>query len=323
MRKGLKIALWTILPLTVIIICAVRWQAWFSVPDEPKWTGDSLSGQFVTFACDSVPGFIHTSDGWKDLKEPQTLDILFLGDIHSGLHRADYDTLSARVPQAEVVAQVGDWLERGQEYYHQLLLREWNESGLSHLPIINCPGNHEYGKGLHKSLAVQWTEWFPQPLNGPIDQLGSTYYVDFPHLRFIVIDTTPLDHVVLLTRTLTWLRQAQYTAGDRYVIVMMHHPVIPAGKGRFCPMIYTTFRYALSSADLVLSGHDHSYIRRMPFVVANSAGKLKPQREADFYEKSSSDATYIHLSVSDSVLTMRAFRMADGVLIDEVYVKHD
>ena len=61
----------------------------------------------------------------------------------------------------------------------------------------------------------------------------------------------------------------------------------------------------------------------MPFVVANSAGKLKPQREADFYEKSSSDATYIHLSVSDSVLTMRAFRMADGVLIDEVYVKHD
>lgn len=323
MRKGFKIALWTILPLAAIILCAVRWQAWFGMPDEPKWTGDSLSGHFITFVDDSVPGFEYTPDGWQDINHPETLDILFLGDVHSNLKQADYDSLAARLPQAEVLAQVGDWMERGQEYYHQLLLREWGECGLSHLPIINCPGNHEYTKGIHKSLAPGWKEWFSQPLNGPIDQLGSSYYVDFPRLRFIVIDTNPLDRIVLLTRTLTWLRQVMGSAGDRYVVVMMHHPVIPAGKGRFCPLIYSTFRHALGEADLVLAGHDHSYARRMPFVVSNSAGKLKPCREDIHFECSSPDATYLHVSVGDSALVMRAYGIQDGALIDEIYVKHD
>ena len=323
MRKWVKITLWTLLPLAAVIVCVVRWQAWFGMPAEPEWTGDTLSGRFITFVDDSVPGFVYTPEGWQDTCRANSLDILLLGDIHSGLTRADYDSLAARLPEAEVLAQVGDWLERGQEYYRQQLLREWNGCGLSALPVINCPGNHEYSKGLNKQLSPVWQEAFPQPDNGPHTAPGVSYYVDFPHLRFIVIDTNPLDHIVYLTRTLTWLKQTIYSAGDRFVVVMMHHPVIPAGEGRFSPMIYTTFRLALSDVDLVIAGHDHSYARRMPFVVFNTAGKPKPQRSATHYERSSPDATYMLLSVRPDQLELRAYRMEDGLPIDTVYVKHD
>lgn len=323
MRKGVKIALWTILPLAIIIVCIVRWQAWFGMPAEPEWTGDTLSGQFITFVDDSVPGFIYTPEGWQDTCQREQLDILVLGDIHSGFLREDYDLLAERVPQAEVLAQVGDWLDRGQEYYRQSLLREWNDCGLSRLPIVNCPGNHEYSKGLNKQLSSVWHDMFPQPDNGPHTVPGASYYVDFPNLRFIVIDTNPLDHIVYLTRTLTWLRQLMYSAGDRFIVVMMHHPVIPAGESRFCPMIYTTFHHALCEADLVIAGHDHSYVRRMPFVVLNSAGRPKPQRSATHYEQSSPDATYMLLSVQPDHFTLRTYLMEDGSPIDSVYVKHD
>lgn len=323
MRKWVKITLWTLLPLAAVIVCAVRWQAWFGMPAEPQWTGDTLSGRFITFVDDTVPGFIRTPEGWQDTRRPKTLDMILLGDIHSGLKRADYDSLAARLPEVEVVAQVGDWMDRGQEYYRQLLLREWNGCGLSALPVINCPGNHEYSKGLCKQLSPVWQETFPQPDNGPHTVPGVSYYVDFPNVRFIVIDTNPLDHIYLLTRTLTWLRQTMYSAGDRFIVVMMHHPVIPAGEGRFCPMIYAAFHHALKDADLVLSGHDHSYARRMPFVVFNTAGRLKPRRNATRYEASSADPTYLHLSVDDRNLVMRVHKMSDGGLIDIIYVKHD
>ena len=323
MRKWVKISLWTILPLAAVIVCAVRWQAWFGMPAEPQWTGDTLSGRFITFVDDTVPGFIRTPEGWQDTRRPKTLDMILLGDIHSGLKRADYDSLAARLPEAEVLLQVGDWMDRGQEYYHQLLLREWNGCGLSALPVINCPGNHEYSKGLCKQLSPVWQETFPQPDNGPHTVPGVSYYVDFPNVRFIVIDTNPLDHIYLLTRTLTWLRQTMYSAGDRFIVVMMHHPVIPAGEGRFCPMIYAAFHHALKDADLVLSGHDHSYARRMPFVVFNTAGPLKPRRNTIHYEACSADQTYLHLSVDERNLVMRVHRMRDGGLIDIIYVKHD
>ena len=297
------------------VLCIVRWQAWFGMPDEPQWTGMKMSYSFPFFEQDTTP---------------ESLDIIVLGDIHNRLSRADYDTLAARVPQADAVAQTGDWLERGQEYYYQLLLREWTNSALFGMPVIPCPGNHEYSKGLPKTLSPVWEKAFPHPHNNPIGVPGATYYTDYPSLRFIVIDTNPLDRLVYLTRTLTWLREAMYTAGDRYVVVMMHHPVLSPGKGRANPLIYSAFRHALEDADLVISGHDHSYMRREPFVVLNTAGKPKAQHLSFRAEVTDTVATYSVLSIKRSTisyqpspLTFNTYRLSDGQVIDILYVEHD
>ena len=323
MRKWIKIVLWTLLSAAAVIVCVVRWQAWFGMPAEPQWTGDTLVYSFPTFAGDSVCGFVRTDRGWQDTLSPQSLDLLVLGDVHNGLLRSDYDTLAARVPQADVLVQAGDWLERGYTYYYQLLLREYTGSALAGLPVIACPGNHEYSKGLHKQLAPEWPEWFGQQ-KGLSCVPGMNYYVDFPQLRFIVIDTNPLNRLVYMTRTATWLRGLIQSADGRAVVVMMHHPVLPAGEGRFNPTIYATFRLLLREADVVIAGHDHSYMRSMPYVVLNTAGKTKPQRKRPLSEYVSAEPAYMVLTQADGGdICLRTYRICDGEMIDSVYVKHN
>ena len=312
MRKWFKITFWITLLACGVILCAVRWQVWFGIPAEPNWTGDTLNYQFPQACCDS----------------DQDLTILVLGDIHNGLTRTDYDTLAQRVPQAELVMQTGDWMERGQEYYRQLLLREWTHSKLMGLPVIVCPGNHDYSKGIGKTLSPIWENTFPYPKNAIRPAVpGVFYYVDFPTLRIIVLDTNPMDLTVYRTRALTWLHRVLQEAGNRYTVVLMHHPVLPAAKGRFYPTTYTSFRYALQKADLVIAGHDHSYQRRSPFIVLNTAGKNKPSQH--IYEPQAADSVPVYgvlksqITNHKSQIELRIFNLENGELIDSLHVNHN
>ena len=325
MRRKTKIATLILLLAGSAILCAVRWQAWFGIPEEPLWTGEKQTYQFHTFEAGTVHGFTHTEDGWTNTSTPHSLDILFFGDIHNNLTTTDYNQIAQRHPEIDIVAQAGDWLERGQSYYYQALLKEWIPSKLSKLPVINCPGNHEYRKGICKSLPNEWYTWFPHPQNGTIDHKGSMYYIDFPQLRFIVIDTNPLNRIVYLTRTLTWVQQAINTTGDRHIIVMMHHPVLSAAKGRFNSLIYTFLRHPLGKTDLVISGHDHSYMRHMPFVVLNSAGKPKTPKQYKHLtiEEQTIEPIYSILSFpTHQTPILRTYRISDGYMIDSCYVHH-
>ena len=308
MSKGAKVILISLLLAGGAFLCIVRWQAWFGMPAEPRWTGDTLCYVFPPFVNDTTP---------------ERQDILVLGDVHNRLTRADYDTLAARVPQAEAVAQVGDWLERGQEYYYQLLLREWTHSALYGLPVIACPGNHEYSKGLSKELSPIWRKAFVVLENGPADVPGVSYYEDLPNLRVIVIDTNPLGHLVYLTRTLTWLRGVIDSADGRFIVAIMHHPVLSPAKGRFNPLIYAAFRHALGDTDLVIAGHDHSYMRQKNFVVLNAAGKPKEQHKYMVAEVTDSVPQYGVLTVEPQQMLFTVHRLSDGTVIDSLHVQHD
>jgi predicted MPP superfamily phosphohydrolase len=303
------------------VLCALRWQAWFGMPAEPKWNGETIDYvfQYPTAERSNSETVLQRSG----LTGEAGLTVLILGDIHSRLTRAEYDTLAARVPQIDAVAQIGDWMDRGQNYYYQLLVREWTNSALNGLPVIACPGNHEYTKGLNKQLSPVWEHAFAHPDNGPIEVPGASYFVDMPSVRFIVIDTNPLVRMVYLTRTLTWLEQALKTADGRFTVVLMHHPVLSVGKGRANVLVYSTFRHALSKADLVLAGHDHSYMRRTPFVVLNTAGKTKTQKYHYTPEVTDTVPVYGVLQSSISNLQFNVYRLDDNTLIDSLYVKHD
>ena len=318
MRKWISIIVVSLLLAGGAILCIVRWQAWFGMPAEPEWTGDTLRYTF--------PNPSSNSDSVLITNSGSALTILVLGDIHNRLKRADYDTLAARVPQVDAIAQAGDWMDRGQNYYYQLLLREWTNSALYGKPVIACPGNHEYSKSVPKRLSPVWSEAFGVPDNGPVGVPGASYYVDLPNLRFIIIDTNPLDRLVYLTRTLTWLRTLMYSADNRYIVVMMHHPVLSAGKGRFNALIYAVFRHALGEADLVIAGHDHSYMRSRNFVVLNTAGIQKQQRTLFEPDMTDSVPAYGVLRVEKSPISnlqFTVYRLDDGAVIDSLYVCHD
>lgn len=323
MRRKIKIAIFFILLTGSAIVCAVRWQAWFGIPEEPLWTGEEHTYQFHTFEADTVHGFTHTEDGWTNTSTPQSLDILILGDIHNNLTTTDYNQIAKLHPEIDIIAQTGDWLERGQFYYYQSLLSEWVPSKLSKLPVINCPGNHEYTKGFLKSLPSDWYAWFPHPQNGTIDHKGSMYFIDFPQLRFIVIDTNPLNRLIYITRTHTWVQKAINSAGDKHIIAMTHHPIFSAAEGRFNPLIYASLRHSLGQTDLTISGHDHTYMRYMPFVVLNSAGKSKTPKQYRHIniECQAEDAVYSILSFpKNKKPILRTYRISDGYIIDSCYV---
>ena len=318
MRRWLKIAIPTMLLAGGAVLCALRWQAWFGMPAEPLWTGDTIDYVFQS----------PINNQQSTINNPKSeLTFLILGDIHSRLTRADYDTLAARVPDADAVIQIGDWLERGQNYYYQLLLREWTNSALYGLPVITTPGNHEYSKGIHKTLSPVWEHAFPHPLNGPKDVPGASYFIDLPSVRLIAIDTNPLVRIVDLTRTMTWLRQTMNSADGRFIVVIMHHPVLSVAKGRANVSIYSAFRHILADADLVIAGHDHSYMRRAPFVVLNTSGKNKPQQYKYVPEVTDTVPVYgvLHspLNIQHSTLRFTVHRLSDGTQIDSLYVNHD
>jgi hypothetical protein len=117
------------------------------------------------------------------------------------------------------------------------------------------------------------------------------------------------------------------TADGRYIVVMMHHPVLSVGKGRANVLLYSAFRHALGQADLVLAGHDHSYMRRTPFVVLNTAGKPKEQKYHYTPDTAFVEPVYgvLQSSIRNHKSQMRftVHRLSDGVQIDSLYVTHD
>ncbi|MGM9837244.1 MAG: metallophosphoesterase family protein [Paludibacteraceae bacterium] len=319
--------LWWVLLIILVaggaIVCTIRWQAWFGNPQEPQWEGDTLAYHFRTFGADTLPGFRKTDTGWIDLHTKDTLQILLLGDVHNSLSRVQYDSLHMRHRQIDCYAQLGDFVERGYFYYYQQLFHDLTGTGFDTLPLLSCPGNHEYRKGIRRTLSPMWYDVFRHPDNGPADFKGTSYYVDFPNLRFIVIDTNGLRWLHDFTRVSTWATRAIQEAGDRFVVVMMHHPVFSCGMGRQNPMIYLAFRMPLKKADLVFAGHDHNYARRLPFVNTNAATKYYLNKINAADERiCSGHRMYELLTLAGDTLTMQTFLLETGELYDQVQIVH-
>ena len=303
-----------------ILLCAIRWQAWFGNPPEPYWQSDTIDYRFYTFGDDSVPGFEHDGLYWQDLREPDTLQILLFADVHNALGHSQWQQIGEWHPQTDCYAQLGDWVERGYFYYNQQLYHDLQGTAFEEWPVINVPGNHEYRKGVIRRLPDYWLETFRHPLNGPKESLGLTYYVDFPRLRFIVIDTNGLHHLHERTRTNTWLKTVIKTAGDRFVVAMMHHPVHSSAKGRFNPATFLTFARPLAKADVVFAGHDHNYFRRMPYINASSTTKVH-ERKARLQDSLSilpGTPLYELIKVYGDTLRVETRQCDTGELCDEV-----
>ncbi|MBR2450309.1 MAG: metallophosphoesterase [Paludibacteraceae bacterium] len=303
--------------------CAIRWEAWFGNPPEPEWVGDTIDYQFITFADDSV---LYGA-------QQDTLQFLLLGDIHNSLTKAQMALLAVRHTDIDFWSQTGDWMERPYLYYEQMMYQSLVGTGWEALPVVAIPGNHEYLKGVVKTLPEKWKSIFPNPQNGPARFLGTTYFVDFPQLRLIAIDTDGLHRMSDYTQVAFWLKKTLREAGDKFTIVMMHHPVYSTAKGRQNPLMWLTFYGAMREADVVFSGHDHNYARRTEyykerfwkkeeptvFIATNASTKKYPVKENNKYETSlAGEPVYEYILVTPSALKIKTYTLLSGELIDEV-----
>ena len=305
--------------------CAIRWEAWFGNPPEPEWTGEKINPQFITMNNDSVLCTLQCD----------TLSFILLGDIHKSLTNNQMALLSERHPDIQFWAQLGDWMERPYLYYEQKMYQSLLHTRLDSLPIVAIPGNHEYLKGVVKTLPEQWKSVFPNPQNGPKRFLGTSYFVDFPHFRIITLDTDGLHRMSDYTQTVFWLKNTLRNAGDKFTLVMMHHPVYSTAKGRTNPFILLAFHGALREADIVFSGHDHNYARRTEyykarfwkkeeptiFIATNASNKAYPIKNSEKLDNSfSGEPVYEYLQITHNALHICTYKVNSGELLDEIVI---
>lgn len=304
-------------------LCVARWNVWFVTPEPPAYTGDTIPCYFNTFGREHVPGFVQHQGIWQDTIDEAHLRFIVFGDVHNQVDSAQWETVGARHGQIDFYAQCGDFMERSQFYYSQLLSHSLQNSPFANLPLIACIGNHEYIKGIIKHPTPLWLELFPCPANGPKRFLGTTYYVDFEYARYIVIDTNPLLRLSDYTILNTWLHKVISEAQERYTIVMMHHPVYSCSMGRSNVGISCFLKHTLGKADLVVSGHDHNYARRLPFVGISSARKFYLHKlHADMTRVGSGFQHYLLVDITADTLHMRTYEMNEGFLYDEIKLIH-
>lgn len=328
MTRTAKRITWTIIVLLLFsgaaTLCVLRWNAWFVNPSEPFVDkSDTLVVHFHTFGRDTVPGFERMRDTWvKSDGNDTILRFMVLGDVHNALDSADWAMLAERHPDLDFYAQSGDFVERGYEYYFRQLGRQQYGTPFANLPVLTTPGNHEYRKGFVRRQPELWMSYFPNPHNGPDRFKGTTYYVDFQGVRLILIDTNGLQWLSDYTGLNAWTKKVLREAKNKYTVVLMHHPVYSSGKGRQNPFVYLTFRIPLREADLVFSGHDHSYARRNKYVGTNAASKYYQTKDSASFDKLLTDGQFYELvTLENGRLRLQSYVLQSGQLFDEVVVE--
>ena len=307
-------------------VCAIRWEAWFGNPPEPEWTGEKITHQFMTMNNDSV------------LRELQrdTLSFILLGDIHNSLTNDQMAALSQRHLDIQFWAQMGDWMERPYMYYEQMMYQSLLGTRFDSLPIVAIPGNHEYLKGVVKTLPDHWKNIFPNPQNGPARFLGTTYYVDFPQLRLIALNTDGLHRMSDYTQVSFWLKKTLRNAGKKFTMVMMHHPVYSFAEGRSNPLMWLAFHSAMREADIVFSGHDHNYARRTeyykarfwkkeePTIFIGTNASMKKYKIKENYQYEASlygEPVYEYIFITPTSLSVYTYNLNSGIEIDKIVIK--
>ena len=163
-----------------------------------------------------------------------------------------------------LVVMTGDQVDRGG--YEQ----QWKDYH-SYVPALDnflqatVPGNHEYyfsTDGGYISNEI-YNQFYNNPMNGPEDRLGSSYYFVWDQILFIMLDTVKNDYNVALQQE--WFRNVVKNNPTQWIIVGSH------------PGLYSTGAYASDAqimrrnwldvfeecqVDLALNGHEHVYARK-------------------------------------------------------------
>jgi acid phosphatase type 7 len=288
-----------------------------------------------------------TSQGWGPWKPAKTapgrgrpVRFLYLGDAQTGLERWGrlLETAARRHPEMDFVMLAGDLVDRGNERtnWDHLFLRA--APVFDRLPVMPCAGNHEYldiGPRLYRAF-------FELPHNGPPGtEPDLVYSFEVGDACVAVLDSTPaVWDPAAARRQAEWLDATFGRTKAAWKLVMFHHPVYPAHPWRDMPALRAHWVpiFDKHRVDLVLQGHDHSYLRTYPlrahrrverpsegtvYVIAVSGDKYVDQPHRDYIEVGQAGvSTYqtIEIDPDANRLDYRAW-IEDGRTIDELHIE--
>ncbi|MBQ8015161.1 MAG: metallophosphoesterase [Clostridia bacterium] len=220
---------------------------YYDVGDE---TVRSAAGKFVTDNADSKFNFITVAD----------IQASSLENFQAGAKVLDaaFDTMS----DAEFMINLGDFTNDSTneewDFYDEAL--KTINLGTTIVPVA---GNHD-GLGVwdwFNNMFCLDTSESVQNLN------GVNYSFDYGNAHFAVLNTNDLLAVSL--SQLQWLKNDMNSTDKDWKIVLMHKSPYTLGKdGKWPDALYLqsslTKTLAMCDVDLVMSGHDHQYLRTKP-----------------------------------------------------------
>jgi len=281
---------------------------------------------------------------WYNFKIGSTTDpsysFVFIGDVQDSINGVSgklFHRACASEPNAAFIMFIGDMIERPHDAYWG----EWFREGgnlFRTIPVIATPGNHEYHKGLIQKLDERWMAHFSFPQNGPPDFLGRVCYWDYQNTRYISLDSNGIQSIPSALEQRKWLKSVLENTHQRWIVVMMHHPIYSTSRGRDYFYLRALFKPLIDqyNVDLVLEGHDHAYGRaaHIPnskfkdkqgavYVGTHASPKLY---DTGFSEKMDKLATntqmYQLLDVSNDSIRFRAYT-ADSTYFDGFTIHKD
>jgi hypothetical protein len=207
--------------------------------------------------------------GWRSFvtagEASQPLTIIGLGDTqvdNRGVPRATIRAAMAAAPAADLVLQAGDVVDRPyRDTQWRDLFSAIGESGRTRNWIVSI-GNHEQCvlvRLCRSGNAQAFRSYFDWPGNGVPGQGETWFFTDYQGVRIVVLDTFG----GRLPEQAQFLDRALATNPHDWSIVLMHAPPFASRPGRTNDEVRDLLWPVIEArgADLVLTGHDHSYAR--------------------------------------------------------------
>ncbi|MDQ3605593.1 MAG: metallophosphoesterase family protein [Gemmatimonadota bacterium] len=218
-------------------------------------------------------------------ERPEPFSFIYLGDAQNQIRsqwsraiRAAY----AAAPDARFIIHAGDLVNRSSQDDEW---GEWFEAGgwiNAMIPSIPVTGNHEHGRTVANKvarrvagsglaadwgyqLANQWRPQFALPSHGPKGLEETVYYIDYQGVRIIALNSTESGRFEDQAR---WLEPLLADNPNPWTIVTFHHPILAVAHERDYAAMRAAWQPLLEryGVDLVLQGHDHTYVRGVPHV---------------------------------------------------------
>jgi len=190
---------------------------------------------------------------------------VYLGDIQDTIGSISKNgIISLKLHEKEPVFILlgGDVIERPHDRY-------WNEyfssmdSIAPTMPVIACPGNHEYRKGVVSRLEERFVYIFSYLINSRSNG-NAVFETRYGNTSIITLDSNR--DVWTLFSQRRWFKHALQKAQDaQWKIVVLHHPIYSV-RGKFRYFFHRSLFNPLIreyGVDIVLQGHEHCYARKI------------------------------------------------------------
>lgn len=271
---------------------------------------------------------------WANFTTPSDqvspLEFIYFGDAQVGIFefwsrvlRSSY----AAAPNAKFILHAGDLIntsERDEQWGEWHRAAGWiNQT----IPSIVTPGNHEYGKinTGERGLNRNWKPQFTLPENGVAGLEETNYYYDIQGVRIVSLNSN-----LKQDEQAVWLDKLLSNNPNQWTVLTFHHPIFSTARNRDNKELREVWKPIIDKhgVDLVLTGHDHTYVRSKLvgaegskkggtiYVVSVGGSKMYDLTEREWMHRRAEDTQlYQIIRIDGSKMTFEA-RTAKGRLYD-------